>query len=112
MKTVTLLIRQWNGHLYYEMALPTNLVIPTAAIKPRITALVSRYITHYVGIKPPRRLSNKLYSNVLAYYPNPHTRDMPLYIHGPNDTLYEICLTFDLNSKVPIADNGNIIKIS
>lgn len=110
MKTVTLLIRQWDGHLFYELAQPMNLVIPHY-MQIRITALVSRYITHYVSAKPPRRLSHLPCTNVVRYYPNPYTRNIPLYLSDPKDTLYEIHLLFDLESKQPIADSVRLNKI-
>ncbi len=101
MKSVSIIVRQWNGQLGYELKKPdANKHHPQDLLDNLINAGLNLYISRYVSTKVKRQSSHTQFTNTSTYYVNPHMHDKPMYLTVDKlkrpPELYEIHLLFRL----------------
>jgi len=103
MKSINLIVRQWNGLLGYELEpTPNPDEYPPDLLADLHTAGLAMYITRYVSTKVKRRPSHTPFTNTLTYYRNPNAPNEPLFLIVDNKNTkqppiaYEIRLIFHL----------------
>jgi hypothetical protein len=101
MKSVSVIVRQWNGRLGYELSKPeSNEQHPPDLLANLLSAGLNLYITRYVSTMVKRQPSHIPFTNNITYYVNPHMHGKPMYltVDKPKQplVLYEIHLLFRL----------------
>ena len=99
MKSVSIIVRQWNGNLGYELEKPgSDEQYPPDLLANLLSAGLNLYISRYVSTKVKRQPSHAQFTNTITYYVNPHMRDIPMYLTVDKPKrppeLYEIRLVF------------------
>ena len=101
MKSINLIMRQWNGQLGYELEPTQNPnEYPPDLLADLYKAGLAMFITRYVSTKVIRLPSHIPATNTITYYPNPNAPNTPLYltVDKPKQppVIYEIRLVFHL----------------
>ncbi len=101
MKSITVIVKQWNGHLWYELDQQVESEQhPPDLLANLLSAGLNLYISRYVSTKVKRQPSHTPFTNTITYYVNPDMHDKPMYlsVNKPKrpPELYEILLLFRL----------------
>lgn len=101
MKSITVIVKQWNGHLWYELDQQVESEQhPPDLLANLLSAGLSMYISRYVSTKVKHQPSHTPFTNTITYYVNPDMHDKPMYltVNKPKrpPELYEIHLLFRL----------------
>lgn len=99
MKSINLIVHQWNGLLGYGLdnTVPNQ---PIDLLADLLSAGLEMFITRYVSPKVKRQKSNILSTNTITYYRNPNAPNTHLYltVEKPKrlPVTYEIRILFQL----------------
>ena len=101
MKPINLIVRQWNGHLGYELEPTQNPnEYPPDLLADLYKAGLAMFITRYVSSKVTRHMSHTPCTNTITYYRNPNPPKEPLCLTinkpGQPPVTYEILLIYRL----------------